>query len=329
MKLNTIFITLLIINVLITSCRKITIREDTNKDNVIVDYTMAEKAIEWLEFINTGADNKSIRKYFMKNVATTKGCKSIINHWRRFMKWNNDEFFIFILDKIPIDEPLKNEDGSLTGLGKRRGLWLSALDNPQKLKEDIENLKRANLIDTSLTLAKKYLPEISKVENNFYIVLFGGSSAYAVKNENGFDLLQLPKLQDGTIDVEEVIATFAHEMHHTGFNYCTKKYMKHVKEGKNIQLLAILAAEGMPTYIINRTRDNLKKYKLSKDQLLQEIVNDWQTHLDRLPQLYIEAENDISLNLTWKIGQEEIWKKMDEWHSRSSIYFRFRHVFSY
>lgn len=104
MKNYSIFILALIFMVTITYGNNLTIKRD--KDTVTVDYPMAERAIDWLEFINTGPDNKAIKQYFMTKVAPTKGCKPIIHHWRRFMKWNNDEFLKFImgaLNKIPTD----------------------------------------------------------------------------------------------------------------------------------------------------------------------------------------------------------------------------------
>ena len=302
MKSPFVFVMALIVVVSFTQCK----HGAQERDKVTVDYTMAERAIDWLEFVNSGADDKAVRKHFMKNVAPTGGCKSIIRHWRRFMKWDKEKFSTFImegLDRIPTDGPLENEDGSLTGLGRRKLLWKSALADPAKLRDDIENLKKANLVDTSLALAKKFLPDDANVSNNFFIVLFGGSSAYSVGKENGFDLLQLPKQADGTIDVEEVIGTFAHEMHHSGLISCSKTK-------KNIQLIGVLAAEGMPTYFIDKTRDKIEKYKASHNKVQQDLALQWETHLARLPDIYIEAERDIGLNLKGEIGQEEIW---DTW----------------
>ena len=98
---------------------------------VNVDYVMAEKAIDWLEFINQGATDQQVGNYFMDNVAPTKGCKSIIRHWSRFREWDNEKFLQFILTamgRVPTDDSLKNDDGTLTGLGRRSLFWHSALE---------------------------------------------------------------------------------------------------------------------------------------------------------------------------------------------------------
>jgi len=268
---------------------------------------MAERAVDWLEFINTEPGDEAIKDYFFKNVAPTKGCQSIIKHWKRFMKWDNEEFFRFLmeaLDRIPTDRPLVNEDGSLSSLGKRRMLWTAALDNPQLIRTDIENLKEMNVVDTALTLARMYLPENARIDNSFYFVLFGASNAFSIGEENGFDVLQLYKHADGSIDVEEVILLLAHEMHHTGFVSCEK-----VETGENTLLLGILAAEGMPTHFIDRRTDRIEQYKSSYDKILGNLATQWESHLQRMPQIYWEAEKDIELNLEGQMGQKEIWAR--------------------
>jgi hypothetical protein len=286
-----------------------------SQDRVAIDFEMVEKGIEWLEFISTGASDEAIKKYFMTNVAPTNGCQSIIHHWARFMEWNNETFYKFImtaLDRMPSDEKIKNKDGSLTALGRRRELWLQALKNTNQLKKDLENLKTIDFNQQSVQMAKKYLPVEAVLEADFYFVLFGHSTAFSVGKENGCDFLQLPKKADGTINIRELTATFAHELHHTGFDYVMKKNMKDVKNEENILLLGILAAEGMPTYFIDQPWKHLEEYKTDKNSLYHEVAADWEKHSQRLKELYKEAEKDIRLNLEGKIAQKEL---MGKWMS--------------
>ncbi len=275
-------------------------------DKVVVDFTMAEKAVDWLEFINTDPGDSAIHEYFIKNIAPTKGCQAIIKHWARFIEWDNETFYKFLMEamnKIPTERPLVSDDGSLTPLGKRRMLWTSALKDPQQVRADIEALKKISLVDTSLTLAKMYLPASASIDNNFYFVLFGGSNAFSIGDENGFDVLQLSKRADGSIDVEAVMLLLAHEMHHSGFVSCEKD-----DTSDSLLLLGVLAAEGMPTCFIDRTADKVETLKSSHDKIVRDLGAQWESHLERLPQIYAEAERDIELNLEGKIGQKEIWE---------------------
>ncbi len=282
------------------------------EQTVTVDYQMAKKAIEWLEYIKDEPDLEKIKKYFMTEVAPTEGCQSIIKHWQRFRNWDEEIFFNFImeaLNRIPTDKALKNEDGSQTSFGLRQSLWLYALNNTEKLRGDLNRLREARVKEAALALARKYLPEEADISNRFYVVLFGASGAFSVGEENGYDLLQLPKRSDGEIDVQNVIETFAHEMHHSGFSNCTEKHMSEVKNKERIMLVGILAAEGMPTHFINRTREKVNEMKASSSEFSRQLASEWEYNLSRLPQLYQEAEKDIELNMKGEIGQKEIFEK--------------------
>ncbi len=285
------------------------------KDRVIIDFEMVEKGIQWLELINTGEEEEAIKKYFMSHVAPTRGCQAIIHHWARFREWNSEIFYRFImtaLDRIPTDEKIKNEDGSLTSLGSRRMLWIKALHNTGQLKQDLAELKTIDFYKESLQLAKQFLPAQAVLEADFYFVLFGHSTAFSVGKENGFDFLQLTKTGDGKIDIQELTRTFAHELHHTGFEYLMKQNLKDVEKGENILLVGILAAEGMPTYFIDQPGKHLEEYKTSKNSSHPQVAVDWEKHSARLNELYKEAEADLVLNLEGKKGQAEL---MSRWMS--------------
>jgi hypothetical protein len=271
---------------------------------VNVDYVMAEKAIDWLEFINQGATDQQVQDYFIENVAPTKGCQSIIHHWSRFMEWDNEKFLQFILTamgRVPTNDSLKNDDGSLTGLGRRSLFWHFALENPQQLRSDLAALQEADIADSAQATALKYLPDSAKVNADFYVVMFGGSSAYSVGDENGFDLLQLPRRPDSSIDVGEVLRTFAHEMHHCGFDDSKVK--------KQTQLVGIIAAEGMPTYFIDGFPGKVKEMAQSGDVTSRDVARVWQESQSRLPKLYQMAEQDIKLCLADKADRSELFDK--------------------
>ena len=283
-------------------------------DRVSVDLSMPEKTVGWLEVIRRGADDSEIKDYFMREVAPTPGCKSIIRHWRRFMKWDNSEFYRFImeaLDRIPTDRAVRDESGNLTIFGRRRAFWQSVLNDPERIPTDLARLKAASLIGASLALAKEYLPEEAVVRSNLFIVVSGASNAYAVGDANGFDLLQLPRRSDDMIDVDDVVRTFAHEMHHTGISYCQRKHMPGgARIESRVNLIGRLTNEGMPIHYIDQFRKRLHALGKSRNPTQRAVARDWERHLARLPEIYAEAERDIRLNLDGKITDKEI---METW----------------
>lgn len=283
-----------------------------SEDKISIDYSMAEKTVDWLEYINTGANDDEVKEYFVNNIAPTGGCKAIIDHWARFMEWDAEKLYEFImkaLGKMPCEEPTRDEDGNLTGFGRRSIYWQEALQNPQALKRDIIALKEANVLSSSAGKTREFLPADAPLQVDFYVVMFGGSNAFAVNNKNGFDLLQMPKLEDGSIDVESVVGIFAHEIHHVGFSKNTNNHMKDVKDEGKIKLLAILAAEGMPTYFIDDVERNLEKFKQSPDPGRRKIAQTWEEYITDRQQLFENAARDIKANLAGDIDNSEIFEK--------------------
>jgi hypothetical protein len=274
-------------------------------EQVSIDYTMTDEALNWLQLIGDGAGEDDIRAYFMAHVAPTEGCQSIVHHWARFMEWDSDKFLTFVLEglgKIECDRPLENADGSLTSLGRRRMLWTSALENLDQLQRDVASLKQMRLTDSAAALAARYLPQNAQLKADFYIVLFGGSSAYSVGGENGFDMLQMPRTEDGSLDVEDALRTFAHELHHTGFAWLNDSIVS-----DNTKLVGILAAEGAPTYFIDGFPGRADIYAQSHDKLQNDVARDWHKHQRRLPELYAQAAVDIERNLTGAATTGEVF----------------------
>lgn len=277
-------------------------------EHVSIDFTMADKALDWLQLIKDGADEDEIREYFAAHVAPTGGCQSIIHHWERFRDWDSEKFLTFVLeglDKIESDGPLENEDGSLTSLGRRRMLWTWALENLDQLKQDVAALKQLHLTDTAAALATHNLPPNTQLKADFYIVLFGGSSAFSVGGENGFDMLQMPRNADGSLDVDDAVRTFAHELHHTGFAALNDSIIS-----DNTKLVGVLAAEGAPTYFIDGFPGRADIYAQSHDQTQNDVARDWHKHQKRLPELYAQAAVDIERNVS---GDATFGELFDTW----------------
>jgi len=287
------------------------INEERVTEGVHFDFTMAEKGIEWLRFIEKGATEPEIRQFFLQHVAPTGGCQAIVHHWARFMEWDNEAFYRFMAEamgKIPTKREVRNEDGTLTRFGARREVWTQALNNIDELEQRVKDLKTVNFENRSLSLAKKYLPETATIKVDFYFVLFGGSNAFAVGKENGLDLLQIPLTDKGKPDIDEIILIIAHELHHRGFSSAADLGMRDVQNEERIMLLGVLAAEGMPTYFIDKPFNHLDRYRASNDPLTREVASDWEKHSARMSELYQEAERDLELNLAGKISQEQIMK---------------------
>lgn len=278
---------------------------------VAVDYKMVETGIDWLELIRSGAGDDEVKRFFMEKVAPTGGCQSIVHHWARFKKWDEELLYEFILEglgRIPATGKLKNDDGTPTMLGRRRELWQRALNDIDGLKQKLAALKQSTFVKNAVRLATDNLPAEAKVGADFYFVLFGHSTAYSVGEENGYDFLQLPRTKEGTLDIHQLTQTFAHELHHSGFSYLAKKNPGASKHEDRIMLAGILAGEGMPTYFVDQRGKRLHELENHHNSLYRMVASDWKKHSARIPQLLKKAQQDITLNLEGKLDQDAIMK---------------------
>lgn len=286
-------------------------QRDHPEDHVSLDFDMVEAGIDWLDLIQSGAPDEHIKVAFMERVVPTQGCQAIIHHWARFRKWDAEELYTFImtaLGRMPSEEALRKNDGSLTFFGMRRELWQTAIRDTSRMRSDLQVLREADLL-RSIAVVRPFLPEAAGLDVRFSFVLFGHSSAFSVGKENGFDFLQLPRKADDTIDVDQIIQIFAHELHHSGFAFLNEMKQSEAENQDRFLLMEILASEGMPTYFIDKPKEHLAEFRNSENSLMQMVAADWETHTARLPALYREAEADILANLEGRLNQSDIMQR--------------------
>ena len=278
-------------------------------DSVTVHYDMADAGLTWLELVSAGADDEALREAFFQDVAPTAGCQAILRHWERFREWDEELFFEFMLealDRKATDGPLVDEHGQETRLGHARRLWLSAVEDQDRLRKDLEALRSIDVRQVALDRARRFLPTEADVSNRFHVVLFGASGAFSVGEDNGFDLLQLKRLPNGEIDVEWVIDLFAHEMHHSGLASAMEQSMGEAADDDRIVLPGVLVAEGMATYFTTPPFPELEAWRVSDDPTDRGLAADWDRHLANMPLIYAQAEADIELGLNGGLTTDDL-----------------------
>ncbi len=278
-------------------------------DTVTVGYDMAEAGLDWLDLVAEGADADRLRAVFFDEVAPTAGCQAIVAHWARFGDWDEAAFYDFILKALgrtPTDSPLVDAEGHPTAFGHAHRLWTAALADRAQLRADLAALRGVDLRAAALAEARKYLPAEADITNHFHVVLFGASNAFSVGDENGFDLLQLKRTADGSLDVAQTVALFAHEMHHSGLSSAMELHMGEVADDDHITLPGVFVAEGMATYFITPPNPNLERWRASDDPSEQQLAADWDRHAAEMPELYAMAEADIASGLDGNLTVDEL-----------------------
>ncbi|MCJ7650447.1 MAG: hypothetical protein MUP85_17700 [Candidatus Lokiarchaeota archaeon] len=273
---------------------------------------MAEQTLELLQLAKTEVSPDSLKNYFTKKIIPTKGFKCLIRHFSRFNKWDAEKFYDQLIQSIKkqtLEDLLYNEKGELNFYGRSKVLWLGAFNNIDSLRNIITYLKNLDLKTQTIIEAKKYLPENSTININFYFVLSGGSPAFSIGNENGIDVLQLPRLSNDEINIQRLLNNIAHESHHSGLFSYLSEYSPSLLEDSRFNLLGTIVAEGIPTYYINNLPKKLNEIYQTDDPLDKQVIADWNKHLSSIKELYRIAELDIAKSMEGKLTEQELFER--------------------
>lgn len=98
--------------------------------------------------------------------------------------------------------------------------WRAAYADLPRYQRRLQKLEAVNLqalVERGVSYAQQWLPKGWTVPDFPMIVLpQGGSPAFAIDGAQGYDFLQLRDAADGTLDVDWLVGTIAHESNHLG-----------------------------------------------------------------------------------------------------------------
>jgi hypothetical protein len=142
-------------------------------------------------------------------------------------------------------------------------LWQKEYENLDLYKKNLlllEKIKLPKLIQKGVSDAQKWLPASMKIPDfYFFIHPNGGSTAFAINGNQGYDFFQLDKTPDGLIDIQKLINVIAHESHHLGLK-TKQKPLKSSKDSLAYQFLMTFVAEGTASKFV----DNLPGGRIPK-----------------------------------------------------------------
>lgn len=295
-KYGTIFFMLFFVNALF--CR-------ISKDSIVVDFEMAESIISLINYARIEPDVKKVKELYYHTITTTEGYKCLIKHLSRFAYWDDEKYFDYLLNEIFIVNGIVQNVYDKNDLSKK--LWKKVFNQTDSLKKIIAELKQYDLHSKALILSRKYLPPESNINISFYFIIHGSTPAFSIGKSNAIDLLHIPKKKDGQLDIERLITTIAHEIHHSGFFDYIQKTNPACLSDSRFTLLGTMVAEGMPTYYINQMPEKLDDLMNSSSEFDIEVAKDWEKHGSNLLTLFKKAQTDIKRNLDNSITHEEIF----------------------
>jgi len=279
------------------------------------DFTMVEKCLEWMKYIKSGADRTDQERYFNEHISPTSGADSIIRYWESISAQRipglSDYFYRLLKGRISAEKPdyefITKEWYARSGKLLRR-----MYDRPDFYEKVLSRLKTSGIRKNALSLALECLPGVDLMDIKVEFIVFGHSLAFSVGDRCVYDFLQLPVDKKGNINVNEVVQTLGHEIHHLGFERISKERMRSVFNLEKLTLIWLLSSEGIPTYYIDRPHEMIGEYRKRSDVLYKMIASDWDRHRGNLNNLYREAANDIELGLKGDLSLSAVTWKWNE-----------------
>ena len=232
-----------------------------------------------------------------------RGTELIVEQMNLFRKVSMDQYAEVLsalrdgreLDLAPVDDGERARRG-VDGL--ERGVFPSliwAKSNLPALRASLAQAQERDLPREAIELAASYLPEAVEISPKIYLVM-GGRAGFAALSDQAiyYDVLYTAYVRDRLemppISEDEILAFFAHEIHHLGLDEILESQVDlerfDTRQKRVWEVLYSLLAEGSATYLINARRD---LESLQPDRSYGEFFEDPEALLTRYAKMFRET----------------------------------------
>jgi len=150
----------------------------------------------------------------------TKSFQVMFRHYNRSWRPNHlpEKVFRNMILSLKFDNTYRKGDNARAD--QMLPFWRKYYNDLPLFQKNLDQLKKSNLkqsIDYGVAYAQSWLPPEWKIPDfTFFIIPNGGSPAFAIGSDQGYDFFQLPRDSAGNIMLNELISTISHESHHLG-----------------------------------------------------------------------------------------------------------------
>lgn len=282
--------------------------------NVETDFSACYSMLSVLEAMKIDMPSEKVAEK-IDSVLRTKPYQVMFQHYNR--SWRPNHLPEQVFKRMILS--LKFKEQYTKGENQRAdamfAFWQKEYENLNLYRKNLQLLEKMNLpklIQKGVSGAQKWLPPSMKIPDfYFFIHPNGGSTAFAINGNQGYDFFQLDKTKDGLIDVQKLIDVISHESHHLGLNTKDKTF-KSEKDSLAFRFLMIFVAEGtaskfvdnMPGGIISKvSRGGSRNY----DSAIKQI---WETYSKEEQSLYMSFESDFEKIYDGTYNKDSIQNRM-------------------
>jgi hypothetical protein len=135
-----------------------------------------------------------------------------------------------------------------------RARWTEFYPDLSRYESKLRQLESADLpklIEDGVRYAQSWLPPGWKIPDfSLMVIPNGGSPAFTIESNQGYDLLQLPQGGPGELDLDWLVGTVAHESHHLGMRSMTPDSLTPA-DSMAYRVISLCIAEGAATEFIS------------------------------------------------------------------------------
>ena len=222
--------------------------------NVETDISACKNTLLIFEQLSSDIPKETIEST-IDSILHTKPYRVMFQHYNRDWRPNHLPEDVFKRMILSLKFPNEYKHGENQRADAMLKYWKQAYENLDDFKQKIRFLENANLselIQKGVSNAQNWLPTSMNIPDFYFFVHpNGGSSAFAIDGNQGYDFFQLGKTTDGSIELQSLINTISHESHHLGLKVSQPRFYTK-KDSLAYNYLLTFVAEGTATKFVDK-----------------------------------------------------------------------------
>jgi len=287
----------------------------TIAQNINTDISACSDILKILNIMREGGTFNEV-SLMLDSVLQTKPFQVMFKHYNRSWRPNHLPLIVFknMILSLKFDNTYNKGDN--TRADQMLQFWRKYYDDLPLFQKNLDQLRKSNLeqsINDGVAYAQSWLPSEWKIPDfSFYIIPNGGSPAFSIESNQGYDFFQLPRDSLGNIMLNELISTISHESHHLGIRTI---YPEKLSRSDSIayEFLSLFLAEGTAVKCVNNypggcvpAIDKSKNSDIFKDA----IKIEWQKYTLKESELFLLFTTTFEKAYSGKLSRKELQDEM-------------------
>ena len=278
--------------------------------HVTVDAGSCRTVYTILTAMHAGAPRDST-KAALDRLLDTPAYRTMFHHYNRSWRPNHLPPPVFERMILSLAYPGEYSTGENQRADSMLVRWRAAYGDLPGYEARLRKLEAAqlpDLIDRGVAYAQGWLPPGWTIPD-FTLVVEpqGGSPAFSIDDAQGYDFLQLPAGADGTLDVDWLVGTIAHESNHLGIRGHALA-LGNPADSVAFALVSLSVAEGVANEFISGPPDGLCPAVpgVPFHVFTPALSAAWRARVDEEPAIFAHMEEQLDRAVRGDLTQEQL-----------------------